>query len=191
MADILIDTQTTDAGGQAAFSNLPPGNYYYVMTNAPAGYTLDSTHYSFTVTTTTPITETRDGTPTNTGTLTVTKHALGHETLLLDGGTFSLKKGAATLVAESGPTVSGLIAFPNLMTMADPSQVTYTVQEVTQPSGYELNPTAYDVPLEIAGSNQLVPDTATVEGSAVVTLEDTYYNAAKLSGAEYDLYIVQ
>ena len=184
MADVLIDTKTTDTGGQVNFADLPAGNYYYVMKTAPEGYNLDSTHYTFTVTDTTPIDQTREAEPTNTGTLTVVKHAAGLPLLRLAGGTFSLKKGTTVLVAESSPTgLAGTVSFPNLMTMTSPNEVTYAVQEVTQPVGFQLNTNAYDVPLEIAGSTQMVPDTALIAGAANVTLEDTYYDAVKLPDA--------
>lgn len=189
MAGILIDTKITDASGQVNFTSLPAGDYYYVMKTAPAGYDLDATPQTFTVTNATPITHTVEADPALTATLTVVKHAAGLPLMVLSGGTFSLKKGTTVMVAESTPSgVTGQVAFPNLMTMANPDEVSYTVQEVTQPAGYELNPSPYTVALATTGSQQLVPDTATVTGSAVVTVEDTFYNAVKLEDAEYDLY---
>ncbi|MFT8324385.1 SpaA isopeptide-forming pilin-related protein [Oenococcus sicerae] len=41
---------TTDAAGQIKVGDLKPGNYYFVETSAPAGYTFDSTaKYTFTI----------------------------------------------------------------------------------------------------------------------------------------------
>jgi uncharacterized surface anchored protein len=169
------------------FANLPAGTYYYVLRTPPTGYNTDATHNPVVITTTTPVTQTQYATPTDTATLTVSKFALGHPEMLLDDATFSLKRGTQTLVAVSDPTVAGLIAFPNVMTMAAP--VTYTVQEVAAPTGYILNPSTFDVPLDLAGSLQAVPNTATTEGSAVVTLDDTNYHSEGLASAIYDLYI--
>ncbi len=190
MAGILIDTKTTDTSGQVNFTSLPAGDYYYLMKTPPPGYTLDGTPQSFTVTNATPVTRTVDANPTITATLTVIKHAAGLPLLRLAGGTFNLKKGTTVMVAESAPSApfTGAVTFPNLMTMANPDEVSYTVQEVTQPVGYELNPNPYTVALDTTGSQQLVPNTATITGSAVVTVEDTFYNAVKLEDAEYELY---
>ena len=45
-----VTTLTTDAGGNAAAVSLNAGTYYYKELTAPAGYALDSSVQSFTVT---------------------------------------------------------------------------------------------------------------------------------------------
>jgi uncharacterized surface anchored protein len=192
MADILIGTQVTDANGVVTFTNLPPGNYKYVQKSAKNGYTVDTTEYTFTVESTTPIEETRTNEPAETGTLEITKHVDGFPALVLPGATFSLKDSTGKIVQSvSSPSgADGKITFPNLMSITGSPQE-YQVQEVTPPQNYELNENVYEVEVTVdATATQAVPNTPSVEGELEITLTDANYTEYTLTGAEYELYWV-
>ncbi len=192
MADILIGTANTNANGIAEFSTLPPGNYKYVQTSAKTGYTIDATPHTFTVTSATPIDEDRTNSPTETGTLTITKHVEGSPTQVLSGATFKLMDSADKTVqaVSAASAADGTIVFNNLMTITGTPQ-SYKVQEVTPPTDYELNVNVYTDSVTVStNTDRAVPNTASFLGEADITLTDTNYTQYGLDGVEYTLYWV-
>lgn len=192
MADILIATVDTDEDGLAAFRGLPPGTYKYVQTAAKEGYALDPQEYTVTITDNTPVVEDRTNAPIESGSITITKHVAGYPDFVLSGATFTVQDSTGKpLVSESTPTpVDGTLVFANLMTITQDPQ-TYTVLEVTPPTGYAPNAQEYDVEvLPSANSAQAVPNTPTVEGGLDVELIDQNYTEYGLDGAKYSLYAV-
>lgn len=192
MADILIGSAQTNENGLAAFTGLPPGTYKYVQTDAVTGYTLDSTEYTITVSSATPIQEDRTNTPTETGTITITKSVAGLPNYVLPGATFKFAdSNGKPLVSVSSPTAAdGTLTFQNVMSITGTPQ-TYEITEVSAPSGYEQNITKYDVPVIVGQTaTQVVPNTPTVQGSLDITLTDTNYTEYGLSGSSYNLYLV-
>lgn len=192
MADLLIGTATTDVNGLAAFANLAPGTYKYVQSTARTGYTADPTEYTITVTNTTPVTADRSNSPTESGSITINKHALGYPALVLSGATFKLmdSTGKTMQSVTAASDADGEIALTDLMSMTGTPQ-TYKLLEVTPPANYNLNTTEFTPSVTVgADSAQAVPNTPTVAGSLDVTLTDTNYNEYGLTGADYDLYLV-
>lgn len=192
MADILIGTATTDVNGLAAFTNLAPGTYKYVQSTARTGYTADPTQYTITVTNATPVTADRSNLPTESGSITITKHALGYPAVLLSGATFKLTDSAGkTMQAVTAASDAvGEIKLTNLMSITGTPQ-TYKLLEVTPPANYNLNTAEFTPSVTvITNTPQAVPNTPTVAGALDVTLTDTNYNEYGLTGADYDLYLV-
>lgn len=190
MAQVLIGTATTNASGIAAFSNLAPGNYRFVQTTAKTGYTVDATPGNVTVTTATPIDETRTNAPIEVGTLRIRKHVDGNVNLPLPGSTFQLmdSTGKTMLAVSSQSDADGYIVFPNLMTITGNLQQ-YQVLEVAAPTGYNLNTTTYTNAVPVSDTvTQAIPNTPTVQGALNITLDDANYNAYTLDGAQYELY---
>lgn len=192
MADILIGSAQTNANGLAAFTGLPPGNYKYVQTGAATGYTLDPVEYDITISSATPIEADRTNSPTETGTITITKHVAGFPSFVLEGATFKLADSTGKpLLSVSAPTSdTGVLTFPNVMTITGTPQ-TYELTEVTTPSGYEPNTTPYSIEVDVGQTTaQAVPNTPSVEGSLDITLTDTNYAEYGLEGSNFNLYLV-
>lgn len=192
MADILIGSAQTNENGLAAFTGLPPGTYKYVQTDSSTGYNLDSTEYTITISSATPVAAERTNTPAETGTITITKNVAGFPNYVLPGATFKLADGnGKPLVSVSAETdATGSLSFPNVMTISGTPQ-TYQITEVAAPTGYEQNVTKYDVEVDVGQTTtQSVPNTPTVQGSLDITLTDTNYTEYGLSGTSYNLYLV-
>lgn len=192
MADILIGSALTNENGLATFTGLPPGTYKYVQTGATTGYTQDSTEYTITISSATPLEEDRTNSPTETGTITVTKHVAGFPDYVLPGATFKLTdSNGKPLVSVSSPTDStGTLTFPNVMSITGTPQ-TYQLTEVAAPDGYEANTTEYDVEVDVGQTaGQSVPNTPSVQGTLDITLTDTNYAEYGLEGSNYNLYLV-
>ncbi|MFZ2539588.1 MAG: SpaA isopeptide-forming pilin-related protein [Oscillospiraceae bacterium] len=191
MAWIKIGTKTTDATGKVTFDKLPPGNYRYGQTSTKTGYTVDPVQYDVTVSTATPIVETKTNTPAAVGSLQLTKFSDGYPDLKLAGGRFKLMDTAGkTMLTQSAATdASGLLTFTNLMSINGTPQ-NYKVVEVVAPTGYDIN--AQEVSTDISVNvmaTSAVANTPTTNGQLDVNLSDTNYSEYSLAGSNYDIYI--
>ena len=192
MADILIGSALTNENGLAAFTGLPPGTYKYVQASAPTGYTLDPREYTITISSATPVEQDHTNSPTETGTITVTKHVAGFPNFVLPGATFKLAdSNDKPLVSVSSPTDSnGALSFPNVMTITGTPQ-TYHLTEVAAPAGYEPNTTEFNVEVDVGQTaEQNVPNTPSVQGALDITLTDANYTEYGLQGSNYNLFLV-
>lgn len=191
MGWILIGTKTTDSNGEVIFDNLPYGNYQYKQTSAKTGYTADPTEYEVTIDSATPVQATRSNTPAETGSIKIDKYSVGYPTMKLAGAKFSLKDAAdKALVSESAETsATGELLFENIMTI-DGTPQNYKIQEVTPPTGYDLNTTEFPVSVELSSETvQEVTNTPTEAGQIDVALTDTNYLEYGLDGIDYGIYM--
>lgn len=189
MADILIETQTTNADGVAAFANLPDGQYKYVQKAAPTGYTLDSAEYTISVSGGT-VTVTRTNAPTATGSLQVHKSDLLTPATNIPGATFTLTRNGKTMLTESTATdADGNLTFPNLMSISGSPQ-DYSVKEVTVPEGYKPNGNTYTTAVVQGATptNQEIGDLPFGSNTLDVSLKDVNYQLFGLQGSDYELY---
>lgn len=191
MAQILIGTQTTNADGIAAFANLPDGSYQYVQISAPQGYQLDPQTYNVAVSGGT-VTVAAANAPLETGALTVHKHVMGDTAQPVAGATFALTREGKTMLAESGPTdATGNVTFQNLMSITGTPQ-SYSVKEVTAPSGYFANTETYTASVTVGpATEQNVPGLAQGTNTLNVELNDANYQALGLPGASYGVYYTE
>lgn len=193
MADILIDTKTTDANGVAAFTNLPAGSYKYVQAAAPTGYTKDPAEYTITVTANPPtVTVTKTNTPTRVGELQIFKHEEGAIGTPLPNATFTLMKdGKVMQDVTVASSAAGIIPLPNLMSIPNTPQ-SYTVQEVTPPTGYFKNGNPYTQAVTVdQTATQNVPNLKMGTSELDVSLKDVVYTQFGLAGSDYNLYYQQ
>ena len=142
----LVDTQTTNASGEAVFSNLPYGSYTLKETQAPTGYVIDATASTKTVDI---VKSTTDVTVTNSKIIMsfkLTKVDAINAQKVLEGAVFQLlyKQFAVDpYVVVTGKEAlttdqNGLIIEDNLL------EGFYQLIEVTAPAGYILD----DTPIE-------------------------------------------
>lgn len=195
MANILIETQTTNENGLAVFQNLPAGNYKYVERVAPTGYNMDPVEYDVVVTADPPtVTVTKTNTPTKTGSLIIHKHKSGDVSTDLADATFKLMKNNKLMLAESpASSAEGLITLGGIMSIEGTPQ-TYTVQEVTPPANYKPNLNEYDI--QVVANNdaptpQDIPNLEMGTSSLNVNLKDNNYQLLGLEGSDYDLFYVE
>lgn len=104
-ADVI--TRTTDEVGKFAITGLPSGNYQFIETGAPTGYTPDTTPVTFSIT--------ASGTVTTTGT--------GAETVYTTDGTVA----TATLQNYKEPAIDKTIDLDASNTVAVGDDVTFTI----------------------------------------------------------------
>lgn len=151
-----VQTQVTDAQGNATFTILTNVTYTLIETEPPTGYRADMTIYSILADSLGRIWV--DGQEI-TGALRIENQAindLGFSFLKtdastdfpLEGATFTLSQSTGIIATStSGP--DGLIAFDNLFPGS------YELQEVTTPTGYQPNPTIYEVIIFSDGSIEI------------------------------------
>ncbi len=191
MAWLKIGSKTTDANGQVTFDKLPLGSYKYVQTSAKTGYTADATEHPVTISSATPVQETRTNAPTEVSSMQITKYSEGYPDLKLANATFKLMDdtGKTMLTESTGTNASGLLTLSNLMSITNTPQK-YKIQEVTAPTNYVKNPSEFEVTVTVGQvAAQSVSDAPTTGGTLEVDLTDSNYTQYTLTGGQYDLYI--
>ncbi|QAS69346.1 hypothetical protein DLJ48_01810 [Oenococcus sicerae] len=186
---LLKSNLTTNANGQISYDGLKPGDYYFVETSAPAGYTFDSTkQYAFTIVLgdqTTPVTvSSQNAEKTHSVLLTKTDSSDAAKTL--SGATFSLYKKDGSLVKDKLTTdAKGQLSYDGLK----PGD--YYFLETSAPAGYNFDSTKqYAFTIDISDSTDPVvvsAQNAEKTGSVVLTKTDAKTNKT-LAGAVFDLY---
>ncbi|MDN6900642.1 SpaA isopeptide-forming pilin-related protein [Oenococcus sicerae] len=186
---LLKSNLTTNANGQISYDGLKPGDYYFVETSAPAGYTFDSTkQYAFTIVLgdqTTPVTvSSQNAEKTHSVLLTKTDSSDAAKTL--SGATFSLYKKDGSLVKDKLTTdAKGQLSYEGLK----PGD--YYFLETSAPAGYNFDSTKqYAFTIDISDSTDPVvvsAQNAEKTGSVVLTKTDAKTNKT-LAGAVFDLY---
>lgn len=185
----------TNAEGNISVTSLPVGDYKFIETAAPEGYTLDTTPIPFTVTkdVTTAVKVSAEDTPISVVVpdsgeviLTKTDKETGQK---LAGATYTLRKSDGTEVATGLVTTSeGVIIYKGL------PAGNYEFVETAAPEGYTLNeePVSFTI---VSGSTAAVSvsaeDTADhsdeqLPGEVILTKTDRA-TGKKLVGAVYNL----
>ncbi len=210
-ANTLITTKTTDSKGQVSADNLYLGSYYWMETEAKAGYYLDTTKINFTLTqngNTATVTSSSKATNTRvkaTATLTKTDVDSGK---VLSGATFGLYASsnildpadgaviysANTLITTKTTNSSGVISVSDLYLGS------YYWQEITAKDGYVLNANKIAFTLTQNGNAPIVYSNTSItneriKATAELVKVDTETGLAEsqngdtsLDGAEYELY---
>ena len=129
----VVETETTNVDGQLTVSNLEAGNYTYVETVAPAGYVLNSTPESFSITTNNEIISKTITNQPIQGSLSITK--LDTNKNLLKGATFQVLNSSGKVVGTGTTNIQGQLTISNLVAGS------YTYVETVAPTGYVLDST--------------------------------------------------
>ncbi|TFZ26389.1 SpaA isopeptide-forming pilin-related protein [Lactiplantibacillus plantarum] len=140
--EVIESGLTTNENGDINITDLIPGQYQFVETKAPVGYTLNSTPINFKIdadTVATPVEVTQfDETAVVTGSVVLTKVA-ANSGQTLAGAIYNLKDGAGQTIRHGLKTdTRGQIRVDELV----PSR--YQFIETKAPAGYALNQTPLD-----------------------------------------------
>ncbi|WP_430535870.1 VaFE repeat-containing surface-anchored protein [Listeria rocourtiae] len=164
-----IGSYTTPASGIVQVDNLEFGDYYFVETEAPAGYELDATPRIFTigegqVTVPFELSVANKAIPTPLGSVELIKYDEADESKGLAGAEFDLFRGSpgsGTLVSSHVTPASGAVLVNNL------EFGNYYFVETKAPVGYELDATPrtftigdgqVTVPFELGVANKAIID---------------------------------
>jgi uncharacterized surface anchored protein len=188
----LVGKVTTNANGVASLSNLPFGTYKLVETKAPAGYELDSTPHSVTVSKTDPngkvsITVTNKQEVTTGDLEVIKKDEAGTR---LAGAEFEVYDNNNQLIGKVTTDANGVAS------LSDLPFGTYKLIETKAPEGYELDATPHYVTItkdspngkatiEIVNKKEIVPETGTLK---IVKYVKDSNPTVYLPGAIFEVY---
>ncbi|GFZ29882.1 membrane protein [Clostridium zeae] len=179
--DKLVLSKVTGIEGTVQFDNLPYGNYYFLETKAPAGYTLNSEKHSFSI---------KENGVILKDTLTNTKIFGGIKISKTDtstsapvpGATISLYSSDDKLIASKVTAADGTVEFDKLV------YGSYYFLETKAPEGYLLNPEKH--PFSIKDDGVILKDTLTntkITGGISITKSD-FSSSAPIQGATIAIY---
>lgn len=168
----VIQTLTTNANGEALFTNIPTGNYELIETVAPVGYRIDDNQKTLNV-----VVEHNRTSVVNVVNkrITGTVVALKLDSLNdypLSGAVFGLYNSEGNKISTGVTDVTGRVTFNNV------PYGSYKVKEEAPPKGYVLNPR--EVSCSIQAQDQSV--TCTVYNDRLRDMTFTGYNVKDSNG---------
>ncbi|AIQ45579.1 hypothetical protein R70723_06450 [Paenibacillus sp. FSL R7-0273] len=179
----LVATETSDANGVVEFKELKVGSYTFKETAAPAGYVLNSTVHSVSLTLATPNVQQEITNKEILGSLKLIKVDQDDASKKLAGAEFKLYDASKALVATKSTDASGVVEFKDLKIGS------YTYKETVAPVGYVLNSTERTVNITATVSDVTQQITnKEILGSLKLTKVDEDLVTKKLAGAEFELY---
>ena len=175
----LKGTITTDSQGKGSLGNLEYGEYTLVEKTAPVGYVLSSDRITVNVNS--------EGitykTITNTkilGKINILKVDSADENIKLPGAVFEVKDSEGTVVDTITTDENGVGTSKEL------PYGSYTVAEVSAPSGYELSGESKNVTIDSNGQIiELTFKNSKLLGSIAIEKVDSEDSEIKLKGAEF------
>ena len=177
----LKGTITTDSQGKGSLGNLEYGEYTLVEKTAPVGYVLSSDRITVNVNS--------EGitykTITNTkilGKINILKVDSADENIKLPGAVFEVKDFQGTVVDTITTDENGVGTSKEL------PYGSYTVAEVSAPSGYELSEESKNVTIDSNGETiELTFENTKILGKINILKVDSIDESIKLSGAEFEI----
>lgn len=147
-----VKSGVTASGGSLSFTNLTWGDYYLVETGVPAGYQIDSTHHTFTISKDSLTKQfTNDSAINNTKT-SFTLQKQNSDGIALNGATFKLEGLFAG--EQQSSTITLLGSNENNVTLTGKLIVNehYTLTETAAPDGYARMNTAIGFTMNADGT---------------------------------------
>ena len=158
-----VGSMTTNASGVASYSPLPRGTYYVKEQNASAGFYLDTSVHTATVSTAGQnVTIVSDENPI-TGRIQVSKRNNGSNLLSGWSGSYTIS-GAQYQVRNSAGTVMDTIT-TNASGIAISKELpigSYTIKESKAPNGYKVDGKTYTSTISAGGTTQAKPSSSPV-----------------------------
>lgn len=182
LSDVIktIGTYTTNASGDIDISNLPEGVYKIVETQAPKGYTINTTPQYADINTSGENDTITVNDSVAEGTVDITKESLTTGKLI-PGTTFEIRNSKGQEVVTGVTNSEGIAHF----TLPEGS---YTYQEIKCPPEYQINHEEY--PFTITSNGQILKyymKDAVVSGDLTIT-KVSESNGEKLEGAKFGVY---
>ena len=176
----VVDTITTDENGVGTSKELPYGSYTVAEVSAPSGYELSGESKNVTIDSNG---ETIELTFENTkilGKINILKVDGADEGVKLSGAVFEVKDSEGTVVDTITTDENGVGTSKEL------PYGSYTVAEVSAPSGYELSGEAKNVTIDSNGEIiELTFKNSKLLGSIAIEKVDSEDSEIKLKGAEF------
>ena len=171
----------TGEDGKGSLGNLPYGEYTLIETKAPDGYKLSIDLIVIEVNSETEIYKTI----TNTkilGKINILKVDSDDEDVKLSGAVFEVKDSQGTVVDTITTDENGVGTSKEL------PYGSYTVAEVSAPSGYELSEESKNVTIDSNGETiELTFENTKILGKINILKVDSIDESIKLSGAEFEI----
>ncbi|MFZ4451666.1 SpaA isopeptide-forming pilin-related protein [Salibacterium aidingense] len=181
--DVVEEDLTTNKDGEIKVTDLEPGDYQFVETEAPDGYLLEEEPIGFEVEEGEETIVTVDNDPI-AGTVTLTKIDSVDQEERLEGAVFDLEESDGAVVEENLRTgKNGTIRVTELEAGA------YQFVETMAPEGYQLNkePIGFEIEASQEEMASLTVENDRIQGSVLLTKRSTDSRGHPLSGAEFDL----
>ena len=158
-----IGVFTTGQDGTVAVKGLKPGSYQYAETEAPAGYVLDSTVQSFTVSPAGEVTGTLQlaNTPIKATAVIKKVDEAGRP---LAGATIVVKDSGGNTVKTAVTGADGIVTVEYLALGE-----TYSYYESKAPTGYTLNDAKYSFTVDKAGNVSKITDIVNKKPTPITT----------------------
>ncbi|MDB2108074.1 SpaA isopeptide-forming pilin-related protein [Clostridium paraputrificum] len=178
----VVDTITTDENGVGTSKELPYGSYTVAEVSAPSGYELSGESKNVTIDSNG---QTIGLTFENTkilGKISILKVDSADENIKLPGAVFEVKDSQGTVVDTITTDENGVGTSKEL------PYGSYTVAEVSAPSGYELSEESKNVTIDSNGETiELTFENTKILGKINILKVDSIDESIKLSGAEFEI----
>ena len=176
----VVDTITTDENGVGTSKELPYGSYTVAEVSAPSGYELSGEARNVTIDSNGEIIELTFENTKILGKINILKVDSADEGVKLPGAVFEVKDFQGTVVDTITTDENGVGTSKEL------PYGSYTVAEVSAPSGYELSGESKNVTIDSNGQIiELTFKNSKLLGSIAIEKVDSEDSEIKLKGAEF------
>ena len=176
----VVDTITTGENGVGTSKELPYGNYTVTEVSAPPGYELSGESKDVTINSNGQTIELTFENTKILGKINILKVDSADEDIKLIGAVFEIKDSEGTVVDTITTDENGVGTSKEL------PYGSYTVTEVTAPSGYELSEESKNVTIDSNGETiELTFENTKLLGSISIEKVDSKDSELKLEGAEF------
>nr|WP_233167612.1 SpaA isopeptide-forming pilin-related protein [Paenibacillus roseus] len=183
--DLLEEDLATDENGELTVTDLKPGKYKLVETEAPIGYELDATPVAFEIVLgqTAAVSVQKENVLTP-GSVELTKVDADDNSIVLSGAVFELRDAGGTLLQSNLSTGAD-----GKLTVDDLPPGNYSFVETTAPTDYVLSGAA--IPFTIVKNQQAIAEVTAenelINGAVEITKVDAQDNTVTLADAEFKL----
>ena len=178
----VVDTITTGENGVGTSKELPYGSYSVTEVSAPSGYELSEESKNVTINSNGQTIELTFENTKILGKINILKVDSTDEGVKLSGAIFEVKDSEGTVVDKITTDENGVGTSKEL------PYGSYTVAEVSAPSGYELSEESKNVTIDSNGQTiELTFENTKILGKISILKVDGADENVKLSGAEFEI----